>query len=698
MSLFRVHCKANQLLIEDCRKGESSWLKVSIPVMRPASSEAPLSAAKGAAPTSAPYQGIVDLDEVARVPDDNDSPPIPVDAIYGVYSLLSGPHMAFMKKSRVVGKGPGGEVLYQMTELEFIPVSETLHRQFMSTATKQEKHDEAVYLNMLSTMGKSQLFYYSFEYHLTLSAQRRFGTSGLKLPMHLRADEGFFWNKPVLEPFFRSKLKLEKWIVPVINGYVKVMPNVKVSADVPPFDFFFFTRRSWRRIGTRFNVRGVDKDGHTANFAETEVLMRKPDGGICSYVQIRGSIPLYWDQMVTLKYMPRTRYAFSSSESIVDWNELAFRAHFDQIIAKYGHITVVNLIDKAGKSATVRDQAQLGTAYQKYAKKYNAQSADGSAPSPLQTASSSLDDDKPLERSDRSGSFLGESGGLIPPSPRLRFRRSTPSVETVSPPAALSPKPSLFAEPITYVWFDFHHECRKMQWGNLSKLMDQVNDCFSKYDWFEADRDGRVLKKQKGVFRVNCMDNLDRTNVVMSLIGRRAMLQALGVNTANITNWLDSPFEAFELQFKNAWADNADAVSVMYAGTGALKTDFTRTGKRTLAGAIQDGVNSVTRYYLNNFSDGIRQDAMDLFVGNYAFFHLLMEMAVVALMVVGVSLSLHNAEDLARRVRDGAIAAIVGFATVGYLLLKKGSFRTVGRHFVCKPSFCSSGYIRRKDA
>ena len=29
---------------------------------------------------------------------------------------------------------------------------------------------------------------------------------------------------------------------------------------------------------------------------------------------------------------------------------------------------------------------------------------------------------------------------------------------------------------IFYVWFDFHHECRKMKWENLSKLIDLVRD------------------------------------------------------------------------------------------------------------------------------------------------------------------------------------------------------------------------------
>lgn len=44
-----------------------------------------------------------------------------------------------------------------------------------------------------------------------------------------------------------------------------------------------------------------------------------------------------------------------------------------------------------------------------------------------------------------------------------------------------------------------------------------------------------------------------------------------------------------------------------YSGTGALKTDFTRTGKRTRKGMFEDGWNSAMRYLKNNFFDGARQ-------------------------------------------------------------------------------------------
>ena len=59
-------------------------------------------------------------------------------------------------------------------------------------------------------------------------------------------------------------------------------------------------------------------------------------------------------------------------------------------------------------------------------------------------------------------------------------------------------------------------------------------------------------------------------------------------------------------------------MSQQYAGTGALKSGFTRTGKRTVGGLLDDGWKSAMRYYLNNFCDGRKQDALDLVSGTFA--------------------------------------------------------------------------------
>ncbi|XP_064200093.1 phosphatidylinositol-3-phosphatase SAC1-B-like isoform X2 [Anguilla rostrata] len=171
---------------------------------------------------------------------------------------------------------------------------------------------------------------------------------------------------------------------------------------------------------------------------------------------------------------------------------------------------------------------------------------------------------------------------------------------------------------VRYIAFDFHKECSRMRWDRLQILVDAVSAMQDEFGYFMVDPEGKVLMQQDGTFRSNCMDCLDRTNVIQSLLARRSLqfqLQSLGVLHAGqrIEEQTD-----FEKMYKNAWADNANACAKQYAGTGALKTDFTRTGKRTQWGLVMDGWNSLIRYIKNNFSDGFRQDSIDLFLGNYA--------------------------------------------------------------------------------
>ncbi|KAG0170781.1 hypothetical protein DFQ28_001696 [Apophysomyces sp. BC1034] len=167
-----------------------------------------------------------------------------------------------------------------------------------------------------------------------------------------------------------------------------------------------------------------------------------------------------------------------------------------------------------------------------------------------------------------------------------------------------------------YTHFDFHNECKKMRWDRIQLLVDQLKDQLVKQEYLSFI-DGAVRKTQTSVIRSNCMDCLDRTNVVQSTLARWVLTQQLReVEILGPNESVDS-HEAFMLAFRSVWADNADAVSCPYSGTGALKTDFTRTGKRTKAGALQDLNNSITRYAKNNFFDGQRQDAFDLFLGQH---------------------------------------------------------------------------------
>ncbi|KNC71527.1 hypothetical protein SARC_15932, partial [Sphaeroforma arctica JP610] len=60
------------------------------------------------------------------------------------------------------------------------------------------------------------------------------------------------------------------------------------------------------------------------------------------------------------------------------------------------------------------------------------------------------------------------------------------------------------------------------------------------------------------------------------------------------------------------WAEHGDTISNLYAGTNALKSDFTRTGQRAMEGVLNDSVNSLTRHYLNAFEHDDQQQLLDL--------------------------------------------------------------------------------------
>ena len=136
------------------------------------------------------------------------------------------------------------------------------------------------------------------------------------------------------------------------------------------------------------------------------------------------------------------------------------------------------------------------------------------------------------------------------------------------------------------------------------------------------NKSGTVLNSQTGVFRTNCIDCLDRTNVVQSLLAKRMLqIQLIKLSVLSEVESIESNFELHQT-FRDMWADNGDFLSKQYAGTGALKADFTRTGKRTTYGLARDGINSLTRYYLNNFQDGFRQVIILIKWWVYAFYGL----------------------------------------------------------------------------
>jgi hypothetical protein len=174
---------------------------------------------------------------------------------------------------------------------------------------------------------------------------------------------------------------------------------------------------------------------------------------------------------------------------------------------------------------------------------------------------------------------------------------------------------------VSYVKFDFHKETKKKMSAGLQKLWSLIENHLKdfSYSWLELNEDlkcSSIVKRQKGVLRTNCMDCLDRTNVVQAYVAWKVLEFQLR-DTGLITGDHTLAMSKADPVFRKVWVQNGNMISCLYASSNAMKIDVTMTGKRTLDGMLKDGWSAIQRYYCNNFCDGDKQDGIDLLLGNF---------------------------------------------------------------------------------
>ncbi|KAM0557184.1 hypothetical protein ACHAPJ_005447 [Fusarium lateritium] len=421
--------------------------------------------------------------------------------------------------------------------------------------------------------GSSRSFYFSYDFDLTRSLAKGSVPPNHETPLHNQADEVFFWNRHLLQPFISSGQDCLS--LPLMQGFIgqrtfivdnqppqrddtgndsveltnlsasrsqtgsPALESSRASIDLRPSEKKYLitviSRRSTKRAGLRYLRRGTDQDGFVANMVETEQLLSTPtwdpSSKIYSFLQVRGSIPLFFTQSpYSFKPVPIRQH---SEEA----NQAACRRHFESLSRNYGQLQIVNLVEKHGVEATI------GSAYQD-------------------------------------------------------------SIEQLNKEAGQDQK-------IPFEWFDFHAACRGMKFENVSMLLDLLRDEIESFG-STVHKEGEQLSRQQGVFRTNCMDCLDRTNVCQSSFAKH-MLEVqlkeegfdMSAQTDQVTAW-----------FNTLWADNGDAVSKQYASTAAMKGDYTRTRKRDYRGALNDLGLGLARYYSGMVNDYFSQAAIDFLLGN----------------------------------------------------------------------------------
>ena len=200
-----------------------------------------------------------------------------------------------------------GEEVYQISKVELIPLA------------SKDKSDNKAYKDGIKRLLSSG-FYFSYGYDLTKRLQRSKG------------DDKYWWNKNLYVDFKNYNISSD-WAVKVIQGYVG---HASMPVESHTMEISLISRRRYAMAGTRYSKRGIDDNGNVANFVESEQIIQIEDYKI-AIVQIRGSVPAFWEQTGISANLKMTRN--------FEMDNKAFDKHFKDMLDEYDKIVWANLLN-----------------------------------------------------------------------------------------------------------------------------------------------------------------------------------------------------------------------------------------------------------------------------------------------------------------------------------------------------------------
>ena len=451
----------------------------------------------------------------------------------------------------------GGHYVYQVDGTEMLSLTPA-----SSVRSKADRHpEEPRFVGILNTLDLSRSFYFSYAYDVTRTLQhnimreRQALQQGSSEPLQHDHNDMFVWNHHLLEPAKRAMTDPYDWCLSIIHGYVD-----QAALSVYWGRVVYVTiiaRRSRFFAGARYLKRGANDLGYVANDVETEqivsemlttsfhapgpVLFANPNH--TSYVQHRGSIPLFWTQEST-GVSPKPDIQLN----LVDPFYSAAAMHFDNLFTRYGApVYVLNLV-------------------------------------------------KAKERLPRESKLLKEYTNAM-----IYLNQFLPD-----------------GKKIVHHEFDMSRASKSRDQDVIGSLEAIADDFVPKTGIFRNGNEADELQLQRGIVRTNCIDCLDRTNAAQFVISKKALghqLYALGV--------IEDPSVEYDSDavnlFTHMWHDHGDTIAIQYGGSHLVNTMATYRKINQWTSHSRDMVESFKRYYNNSFMDAQRQEAYNLFLGNYIF-------------------------------------------------------------------------------
>ncbi|TFK37658.1 SacI homology domain-containing protein [Crucibulum laeve] len=488
--------------------------------------------------------------------------------IAGFIRFTAGWYMILISKRSVVAL-LGGHYLYHCESTDIIPIC------FNHKVEKPA--EEQRLMGIFKQVDMTKNFYFSYTYDLTSTLQHNLTGSTRAVQGNWPFNDRFAWNFHMLTAGFgkdNPPLK-PSWIIPLVHGHVD---QAKLTVLGRVIFITLIARRSRHYAGARYLKRGVDGEGNVANEVETEQIVsealttpfyyparrdtsghpqdRRPNPNYTSYVQYRGSIPIYWTQETT-SMSPKPPIEIS----VVDPFYTAASKHFDNLFKRYGApITILNLIKR--REPVPRESKLLGEYTQ-------------------------------------CVRYLNQ---FLPKEKRMVYRAWDMS-------RAYKEKTQ---DVIGYLE-DIAEESIQMT-GFFHSGPEPYFHCLQT----EAENGEAIWRKtillQNGVCRTNCVDCLDRTNAAQFVFGKRALghqLYALGV--------VESPNLAFDSDAVNMltemYHDHGDTIALQYTGSALVNRVETYRHMPHWNSHSRDIIENIRRFYTNSLLDADKQTAINLFLG-----------------------------------------------------------------------------------
>ncbi|KAH0290139.1 hypothetical protein KCU62_g3695, partial [Aureobasidium sp. EXF-3399] len=448
----------------------------------------------------------------------------------------------------------GGHYVYQVDGTELFPLTIGAGSRF----TRERNAEEGRFLGILNNLDLTRSFYFSYSYDITRTLQYNITRQRNALNQGIQQpsrdyNDMFVWNHHLLSPAVKHLKNAFDWCLPIIHGFID-----QSSLDVFGRTIYITVigRRSRFFAGARFLKRGANDMGFVANDVETEQIV---------------------SEMLTTSFHAPGPRMFSNP-------------NYTSYVHHRGSIPLYWTQDNSGVSPKPDIDVNMSDPFYTPAAMHfdNLFQRYGC---PIYV----LNLIKSRERTPRESKLLTE------------FQNALAYLNQFLPDD----------KKIQYKAFDMSRAA-KTRGGDVIGTLEVIAEEIMQQTGFfhNGESEDGTSQVQNGVARTNCIDCLDRTNAAQFVIGKRALghqLRALGVIPTADMEYDSDAVNVFTHMFH----DHGDTIAIQYGGSHLVNTMATYRKINHWHSQSRDMVESFKRYYHNSFLDSQRQEAYNLFLGNY---------------------------------------------------------------------------------